>query len=126
MAVTAALSPNSFPQSSTGRLEVSSLLGLSPDGVPIVDRSEAQSRVTVQDGHTLVMGGLIQDEKIETINRVPILGRIPLIKYLFRSRSVDNAQSELLLFVSPTITDTGSTDEPPDQIELGPSRIELD
>jgi len=42
--------------------------------------------MTVKDGNTLVMGGLIKDEKQEIISKIPFLGDIPLIKYLFRSK----------------------------------------
>ena len=65
------------------------------------------------------------NEKIESVNSIPWLGKIPIIKYLFRNRSTDNSQSELVLFVTPHISDTGSPETPPDQLELGPSRILL-
>ncbi|MCX7016865.1 MAG: hypothetical protein NTW86_30625 [Candidatus Sumerlaeota bacterium] len=96
--------------------EVSSLKGLSPNNVPIVDRSEAQSSVVVQDGHTLAGGGLIEEERRETIKRAPILGEVPLIKHLFRSTSHEMVQSELLLFITPKIVDTGSSEPPPEQL----------
>jgi type II secretory pathway component GspD/PulD (secretin) len=100
------------------RVEVSTLLGRSTNGAPIVDRSEASSVVLVEDQHTLVIGGLIVDEEIETVNKVPWLGDIPLLKYLFRNSVRDVQKSELVLFLTPRITGTGSPEPPPPHLHL--------
>lgn len=107
------------------RVEVSSLLSFSPDGIPVVDRSEAKSSVAVRDGYTLGIGGLIVDEKTQNINRVPWLGKIPVLKHLFRNKSDGANQSELLLFITPHLTANGTLDPPPDEIDLEASRLHI-
>lgn len=104
------------------RVEVSSLLGRSTDGAPIVDRSEASSVVLVQDGRTLVIGGLIVDEEIETVNKVPWLGDIPGLQHLFRNKVLDKQKSELVLFLTPRITGDGEPAPAPEQLALPDAR----
>ncbi len=61
------------------------------------------TKVLVPSGNTLVMGGLIQDQ-INTGNvKVPILGDIPVLGYLFRSDTKDRNKTDLVLFITPTI-----------------------
>ena len=57
----------------------------------------------VEDGGTLVLGGLIQEQVDESQQRVPILGRIPLIGALFRSDSTSKKKTNLMVFIRPTI-----------------------
>ena len=59
--------------------------------MPIVNKSQAQSRVQVKDSHTIIIGGLIFDERIESVRNVPSLGDIPVLKYLFRSQQIDTS-----------------------------------
>ena len=59
--------------------------------------------VIVEDGATLVLGGLIQDDVRETQNRVPILGSLPLIGHLFRVDSTSKTKTNLMVFIKPTI-----------------------
>ena len=57
--------------------------------------------VIVEDGQILVLGGLIEDVLRESTQRVPILGSIPLIGALFRTRSVDKVKTNLIVFIRP-------------------------
>jgi len=59
--------------------------------------------VIVEDGGTLVLGGLIQDDVRETQNRVPLLGSLPLIGKLFRVDSTSKTKTNLMVFIKPTI-----------------------
>jgi general secretion pathway protein D len=59
--------------------------------------------VIVEDGGTLVLGGLLQDELRETVQKVPILGSIPLLGRLFRAEKVELTKTNLMLFIKPTI-----------------------
>ncbi len=59
--------------------------------------------VIVEDGGTLVLGGLIQDDLTEQQQRVPILGSIPLIGHLFRVDSTKKNKTNLMVFIKPTI-----------------------
>ena len=83
----------------------------SPDGVPIVKTSEAETSVVVRDGVTIVMGGLIEDTKIRTVNKLPFLGDIPFFGAAFRNVIDEVKKTELVIFLTPTII-TGDTSQP--------------
>ncbi len=70
---------------------------------PPVTTSEATTIVSIKNKSTLVIGGLIQTRQETIIKRVPILGYIPLLSYLFSSRSYVNRRSELVIFLTVTI-----------------------
>lgn len=84
--------------------EVSSVSGYSED-IPIVDASTANSSLVVQDGNTVILGGLIRDEERKVRKGVPILASIPLLKYLFSSTSNEMIKSELVILLTPKIMD---------------------
>ncbi|MFC1704076.1 secretin N-terminal domain-containing protein [Candidatus Omnitrophota bacterium] len=79
------------------------------NSIPIVETSEAETSVMVKDGATIVIGGLIKDELIKTVNKTPVLGDIPIVGHMFRS--VDNLKrkTELVIFLTPHII-TGESD----------------
>ncbi|MDZ4224714.1 MAG: secretin N-terminal domain-containing protein, partial [bacterium] len=68
----------------------------------IVER-KIQTSVITNDGQTVVLGGLMEDQVRTDLNKIPILGDIPLLGYLFQKRSTDKKKSNLLLFVTPHI-----------------------
>jgi type IV pilus assembly protein PilQ len=76
---------------------------LAVNGVPAVQTQQIETQVTVNNGETLVLGGIYEQSKIEHIVRVPILGAIPIIKYLFSKKQTDTARKELLIFVTAKI-----------------------
>jgi len=85
-------------------VEVSSLKGISADGLPELSKRSVQTTLKLQEGETAIIGGLIQ--KTETINKnkVPILGDIPLIgDFLFSSQSINVDESELIIYLTPEI-----------------------
>ncbi|NIW25333.1 MAG: type II secretion system protein GspD, partial [Gammaproteobacteria bacterium] len=59
--------------------------------------------VFVDDQQILVLGGLIDDQLIETEQRVPFLGRVPGLGWLFRARTTERVRSNLMVFIRPTI-----------------------
>jgi general secretion pathway protein D len=67
-----------------------------------IERS-ADTSVMVADGDTVVLGGLIRDKSSEVINKVPLLGDIPILGWLFKSRSASIEKSNLMLFITPKI-----------------------
>jgi len=69
----------------------------------IVDTRTAQTTLTVQDGHTIVMGGLITTEDNETQDKIPLLGDLPALGPLFRRTSKSKTRRELLIILTPTI-----------------------
>lgn len=70
-----------------------------------VDTTEASTRITVADGNTVVLGGLIKDEQETNIAKVPILGDIPLLKYAFRNKYTKTTKKEIIIFITPRIID---------------------
>ncbi len=83
--------------------EISSLLPSSAAVDLITSNRSINTTVIVQDGATLVLGGLIQDQVSEKQQRVPILGRIPLLGALFRNNETTKTKTNLMVFIKPTI-----------------------
>ncbi|MDQ2798054.1 MAG: hypothetical protein M3Y13_00240, partial [Armatimonadota bacterium] len=70
---------------------------------PTVNQREAQTTVSVKDGETVVLGGIINDTFSKTVSKVPLLGDLPVIGYLFRSSSKSVSKTELLVFMTPHV-----------------------
>jgi type IV pilus assembly protein PilQ len=77
--------------------------------VPSIDTRAVETQVLVRDGQTVVLGGIYETERRETINKVPFLGDIPGVGALFRSTSNVSNKAELLIFVTPRILKEGSS-----------------
>jgi type IV pilus assembly protein PilQ len=76
--------------------------------IPTIDTRELVTQVVVDDGETVVLGGIYETELIESETRVPGLGNIPGLGYLFRSRVNRQNNAELLIFVTPKILREGA------------------
>ncbi len=72
-------------------------------GVPALDTQAAETKVTVADGGTVVIGGVIISSQRVDISQVPIAGSLPIIGNLFRRRTVSTLSQELLFFLTPRI-----------------------
>ena len=72
-------------------------------GIPALDTQAAQTKVTVPDGGTVVIGGIIVTQQQTNITEVPIVGSLPIIGYLFRRTNVSVQSQELLFFITPRI-----------------------
>jgi len=85
---------------------------------------KAETQVLIPSGNTLVMAGLIKDNVNKTKTKVPVLGDVPGLGYLFRSNSKDRRKANLIIFVTPTIV----TDEDfaPTQTEFLKKRAPVD
>ena len=70
-----------------------------PNLPPPIQETQLQSVVTIPDGYTVVVGGLEIETETEATSRVPILGDIPLVKYLFQSESQSSTRSRFFVFV---------------------------
>jgi type IV pilus assembly protein PilQ len=77
--------------------------------VPSIDTRSVETQVLVRDGQTVVLGGIYETERRETVNKVPYLGDIPGLGVLFRSTSKVSNKAELLIFVTPRILTEGSS-----------------
>jgi general secretion pathway protein D len=71
--------------------------------VPVIASRQATSMVAIKDGQTIVIGGLMQDQKTVTINKIPLIGDIPIIGALFSRTIIDKSKTELLLFLTPHV-----------------------
>lgn len=71
--------------------------------VPSIDTRELSTRVLIENGETIVLGGIFTEETSYSNEKVPLLGDIPVLGTLFRRRSNSSNKSELLMFVTPTI-----------------------
>jgi type IV pilus assembly protein PilQ len=76
-------------------------------GVPSIDTREISTQVLVNDGQTVVLGGILETEDRSTIKKVPYLGDIPVLGNLFKQTSRTNNKDELLIFVTPKILHEG-------------------
>lgn len=70
---------------------------------PTTTKRSTKTSVVVKDNQTVVIGGLMQEREEENINKMPILGDIPLIGWLFKNKSVDKTKTNLLVFITPHI-----------------------
>ena len=73
------------------------------DQRPMISTRSTNTSVRVKNGETLLIGGLIFDTEQEIASKVPLLGDIPLIKWMFRSGDNNREQRELLIFITPTV-----------------------
>lgn len=88
--------------------EVSSVSGATSVDV-IINKREIKTSVIVDDGGTIVLGGLIDDAVQESVSKVPLLGDIPLLGHLFKSTSTSVSKRNLMVFIRPTIVRDGVT-----------------
>jgi len=75
--------------------------------VPSIDTRKMSTRVMVGDGQTVVLGGILETDRSETVTKVPYLGDIPVLGHLFKSTTTINKKNELLIFVTPKILREG-------------------
>ena len=72
-------------------------------GIPTIFTRRAETRILVRDGGTTVIGGIFQMNATEEEKRVPFLHRVPLLGNLFKSRTTEQTNDELLIFITPRI-----------------------
>ena len=75
----------------------------SVDGVPSIDTNEVSTQVLVDDGETLVLGGIYEQIKRNEVDRTPFFGELPLVDWMFKKTSSQDDRTELLIFVTPKI-----------------------
>ncbi len=76
--------------------------------VPSIDTRTITTQVLVNDGQTVVLGGIMETERRTADNKVPLLGDLPVLGYLFKNRTRTNNKDELLIFVTPKILREGA------------------
>lgn len=88
--------------------EVSSVSGATSVDIAI-NKREIKTTVMADDGGTIVLGGLIDDDVQESVTKVPLLGDIPFLGHLFRSTTSSKRKRNLMVFIRPTIIRDGIT-----------------
>jgi general secretion pathway protein D len=85
--------------------EVSSLVAGTLTGAAdlITNRRAIQTTVLADNGETIVLGGLISDDRVDSRSQVPVLGNIPVVGELFKSRRENRTKRTLFVFLRPTI-----------------------
>lgn len=71
--------------------------------IPVIIKNEIQTQALVDNGKTLVLGGVFAESELESETKVPLLGDIPLLGRAFKRTSVQNEKNELLIFITPRI-----------------------
>ena len=90
---------------------------------PIKDLTKADGTVSVQDGQTIVLGGMIGNQTVTSQSKVPWLGDLPWVGRLFRHDVETISRKELLIFLTPTVLNSSMDSEDHDAHEL--SLVEL-
>ncbi len=75
------------------------------DGIPSFTEKSIQTNVIAGNNSTIVLGGLINSQNSKDIDKIPLLGDIPILGYLFTSQSFREGKSELVFFITPEIVD---------------------
>ena len=70
---------------------------------PSIDRREANTQVIIRDGETMVVGGVFIDTQNNSVLGIPYLSRVPVLGWLFKSKSEAVSKQELLIFLTPSI-----------------------
>lgn len=73
---------------------------------PSIDTTKIETQVLVNNGETIVLGGIFKSEKISDVSKVPLLGDIPLLGKLFRNNIETDSKSELLIFITPKLIES--------------------
>jgi len=77
--------------------------------VPIINRRKAETQVLVREGDRLVIGGVTQNVQQKTIRKVPLMGDVPILGWLFKQREDFETGRELVVFMTPSILKTDGT-----------------
>jgi general secretion pathway protein D len=79
------------------------LQGYTTFNAPIINQREADTTVSVRNGETIILGGIIRNTVTANRNKVPLLGDIPLLGTLFQSNSKESKKTELIVLLTPRI-----------------------
>ncbi len=73
------------------------------NGVPSINTSQVSTQVLVENGGTVVIGGVYQQDQSDSVNKVPLLGDVPIFGWLFKNQIKTDTKKELLVFITPKI-----------------------
>ena len=72
---------------------------------PAIDTKRIKTQVRVNNGETLVLGGIFDGDETSTVSKVPLLGDIPGLGWMFKTTTKANSKTELIIFLTPRILD---------------------
>lgn len=81
------------------------------DGNPNFQTSRVNTAINLNSGETLVLSGLVSSTNAKAVDKLPVLGSVPILGELFKSRRFQKDESELLIFVTPNVTGAGSEEQ---------------
>lgn len=81
------------------------------DGIPNFKEKSIKTNVVVADKSTIILGGLINSQNSKDIDKIPVLGDIPVLGFLFTSKAFKEGKSELVFFITPEIVDAKSNSQ---------------
>lgn len=96
--------------------------GETVQGALVVDRRETTTHLIMKDGQTVVISGILRQEDNDIVRKIPLLGDIPLLGELFKSREKSVVDKELLVFITPRVV--GSTEQLPDVMKPETQRLD--
>jgi len=128
--MTLAVRPSITPEKNVDMIVtvlLSDLTGDSINGQPVRRVMESTTNMIVQDGQTLMLGGILFQTDTRIQRKVPLLGDLPLVGGLFRHNNVTQANNELIVFITPYVIDDGEklSSETAEQIEMPKEKLEV-
>ena len=93
--------------------------------IPIVDTSVVQTTVSVKDGVTIIIGGLIKDQLINNKSKIPVLGDLPFLGKVFNNENRNMQKTEIVIFLTPHIMNGDIQNNPEDYLKNSPT-IKMD
>ena len=73
------------------------------NGVPSIDTNSVRTQVLVNNGETVVLGGIFTNRTTESVLKTPVLGDLPYVGNLFKSTTTTESKTELLIFITPSV-----------------------
>ena len=70
---------------------------------PQISERSAETTLRVKSGETILLGGLLKDEEIKSIRQIPFFSKLPILGEIFKSRSIDKKNTEILIAITPSI-----------------------
>ncbi len=78
------------------------------DNIPVVQKAQINTQALILEGQSLLLGGMVVQSDTRDLAKVPVLGDLPVIKYLFRNKTRTNAHTERLFLITPRLASIGS------------------
>ncbi len=89
--------------------EVSEVSEIGLSGLPLVTKRNANTNIRVKNGEVVAIGGLTQEYTVDTKKKIPVLGSIPLLGYLFSHSKTEKVEKEIAIFIAPHLIDENAT-----------------